>query len=118
MASRKSAMLSKIVRRNLSASTQPGLGKSLKPFSDIPGLNKKELFFGVFTADLKKGIENMAALWKMHGDMVRMEIPMKPPILVLFNPDHCETIYRATGAQPIRPGFDALRYDISNKVCL
>ena len=120
MASRKSAMLSKIVRRNLSASAQPGLGKTLKPFSDIPGLSTPALLFGMFKADFKKGLENNAVLWDTFGDMVRIEIPIKPPktILILFDPEHCEKVYRATGAQPIRPGFDALRYAFSNKVCL
>ena len=57
---------------------------------------------------MRKGLENTAALWEF-GDMVRIEVPMKPPILILFDPEHCETVYRAAGSQPIRPGFDALR---------
>ena len=62
----------------------------------------------MFKADLRKGLENTAALWAF-GDMVKVEIPLKPPILFLFDPELCETVYRAAGAQPIRPGFDALR---------
>ena len=39
--------------------------------------------------------------------MVKVEIPLKPPILFLFDPELCKTVYRAAGAQPIRPGVDA-----------
>jgi hypothetical protein len=43
------------------------------------------------------------------GYKVKVEIPLIPPILFLFDPELCKTVYRAAGAQPIRPGFDALR---------
>ena len=109
MASKNGATLSQIVKRSLSASTQPNVKKSLKSFSEIPGLSKKMLITGMLTADLRKGLENNQALWDTYGDMVRIEIPLKPPILILYDPDHCETVYRAAGSQPIRPGFDALR---------
>ena len=109
MASRNSAIVSKFVKRSLSASTQPEqVKKSLKHFTEIPGLNVKDVLVGMFKADLRKGLENTAALWAF-GDMVKVEIPLKPPILFLFDPELCETVYRAAGAQPIRPGFDALR---------
>jgi hypothetical protein len=109
MASRNSAIVSKFVKRSLSASTQPEtVKKPLKHFTEIPGLNVKDVLVGMFKADLRKGLENTAALWSF-GDMVKVEIPLKPPILFLFDPELCETVYRAAGAQPIRPGFDALR---------
>ena len=41
-------------------------------------------------------------------DIFKVETPLKPPILFLFDPELCETVYRAAGAQPIRPSFDAL----------
>ena len=41
--------------------------------------------------------------------MVKLEIPLKPPILFLSDPELCETFYWAAGTQPNRPGFDALR---------
>jgi hypothetical protein len=53
-------------------------------------------------------LKNRVPKWAF-GDMVKVEIPLKPPILFLFDPELCETVYRAAGAQPIRPGFDALR---------
>ena len=62
----------------------------------------------MFKADLRKGLENTAALWAF-GDMVKVEILLKPPILFLFDPELCETVYRAAGAQPSRPGFVSLR---------
>ena len=109
MASRNSAVLSNFVKRSLSASTQPEqVKKPLKHFTEIPGLTVKDVLVGMFKADLRKGLENTAALWAF-GDMVKVEIPLKPPIIFLFDPDLCETVYRAAGAQPIRPGFDALR---------
>ena len=55
MASKNGAMLSKIVRRSLSAATQTNVKKSLKPFGEIPGLSKKMLIAGMLTADLRKG---------------------------------------------------------------
>ena len=55
MASKNGAMLSKIVKRSLSAIAQPNVKKSLKPFGEIPGLSKKMLIAGMLTADLRKG---------------------------------------------------------------
>ena len=64
MASRNSAIVSKFVKRSLSASTQPEqVKKPLKHFTEIPGLNVKDVLVGMFKADLRKGLENTAALW-------------------------------------------------------
>ena len=51
-------------------------------------------------------MKNRVPKWAF-GDVVKLEIPLKPPILFLFDPELCETVYRAAGAQPIRPGVDA-----------
>ena len=59
--------------------------------------------------DRGQSIPSHVSSFNANGDMVRIEIPLKPPILILFDPEHCETVYRAAGSQPIRPGFDALR---------
>ena len=57
MASRNSAIVSKFVKRSLSASTQPEqVKKSLKHFTEIPGLNVKDVLVGLFKADLRKGL--------------------------------------------------------------
>ena len=67
MASKNGAILSKIVKRSLSATTQPNVKKSLKPFGEIPGLSKKMLIAGMLTADLRKGTV-----------VPKMEKPIKP----------------------------------------
>lgn len=81
----------------------------LKPFSEMPGINAALMLPFLVTADFRKGLENTAALWKSYGDIVRISIPLRPPLVLLFDPDICEKVYRAAGAQPARPGFDALR---------
>jgi hypothetical protein len=53
-------------------------------------------------------LKNRVPKWAL-GDKIKVEIPLKPPIWFLFDPELCKTVYRASGAQPIRPGFDALR---------
>ena len=82
----------------------------MKPFSEIPGLTVREVVFGLLQSDQRKSLENNALLWETYGDMVKIEIPFRPPILLLYDPELCEKVYRASGSQPIRPGFDALRY--------
>ena len=32
----------------------------------------------------------------------------RPPLVLLYDPAYCEKVYRAVGAQPIRPGFQSL----------
>ena len=81
----------------------------LKDYTQLPGIGKLDFVKFAFNADLKKGLENTAAIWQEYGDMCKIEIPFRPPIVMLFDPDDCEKVYRASGAQPIRPGFDALK---------
>jgi hypothetical protein len=61
-------------------------------------------------SDPKEILTILSHLWKVHGDMVRIEVPLHEDIVFLFNPDLCEKVYRAAGAQPMRPGLDALRH--------
>jgi len=48
--------------------------------------------------------------WDTHGDLVLIDVPFRDPVVFIFNPDYGERVYRASGSQPIRPGFDALRF--------
>ena len=48
--------------------------------------------------------------WETHGDLVLIDVPFRDPVVFIFNPDYSERVYRASGSQPIRPGFDALRF--------
>ena len=48
--------------------------------------------------------------WETCGDLVLVDAPFREPVVFIFNPDYAEQIYRASGSQPLRPGFDALKY--------
>ena len=98
-------------------STLPNQTPQIKPYSEVPGPKSYPLIKGVlgFSApevgsDPKEAIVIMKHLWKTYGDIVRLEVPGRPTVVFIFNPDTTEKMYRAAGAQPIRPGFDALRY--------
>lgn len=94
----------KAIQRQLSSQA------ALKPFSDIPGLSKLAVLRGAMGQDQRQNIKNISNLWKTFGDMIRIDVPFRPPLLILFDPDHCEKVYRAAGSQPLRPGFDALKH--------
>ena len=106
--SHKSRCFAQCLIRQLSSSSLPK--ENLKPFSEVPGLSKWPLLKLISKLDARQGLENSTYFWNTFGDMVRLEIPFRPPILLLYDPEDCEKVYRAAGSQPIRPGFDALRY--------
>ena len=64
----------------------------LKPFSEMPGLSKHIMALSVFYFDLRKNLQNTAMLWKNHGDLVRIEVPFKDPIVMIFDPELCEKV--------------------------
>lgn len=48
-------------------------------------------------------------LIQKHGPMVRVENPQFPPAVMVINPDHIETMIRATMDNPVRNGFLSLK---------
>ncbi len=98
-------------------STKPEIKDELKPFEMIPGPKEVPLLGNSYGfkapgvgADPKENITILKHLWKEYGDMIKFKIPGRDPIVFLFDPDLCEKVYRAAGATPMRPGFDALRH--------
>ena len=95
------------LRRSLSSAD---VAKQIKPFSKMPGVSKPLMFVGLFTNDLTKQLEQTPKLRKAYGDIVRIQVPFRDPIVMIFDPELAEKVYRASGPQPHRPGFFALDY--------
>ncbi|XP_023344152.1 probable cytochrome P450 49a1 [Eurytemora carolleeae] len=53
-------------------------------------------------------------IWKyfnqQFGPLVRLDIPGNKPMVLVFDPNLAEQVYRNEGVYPIRPGFDSLGY--------
>ena len=49
-------------------------------------------------------------IWARYGDVVALHPPGRDPMVVLFDPDHAEIVYRASGSRPRRDGFYALDF--------
>lgn len=89
----------------------------LKPFSEMPGPKNVPILGNMFGfkapdtgTDLKEVIRIQEHLWKEHGDLIRLEVVTREPVVFIFDPDLTEKVYRASGSQPLRPGFEALSY--------
>ena len=82
----------------------------MKSFKQVPGPPKVLLALFSRFGDKTKVVQNFRNLRSRFGDIVKLEIPLRDPVVLLFNPDHCQIVYKAAGIKPIRPGLDALRY--------
>ena len=115
---KKTKMLSRSLNTSLRyLSTLPNQTVKAKPYSEVPGPKSYPLIKGIlgFSApevgsDPKENIIILKHLWKLYGDVFRIEIPGRPSVVFIFDPEVAEKMYRAAGTQPMRPGFDALRY--------
>ncbi|XP_026329292.1 cytochrome P450 CYP12A2-like isoform X2 [Hyposmocoma kahamanoa] len=91
-----------------------------KPYSAIPGLGPLPIIGGLhhFLPVIGKiGLpENFAAmtgkLHKEYGPIVRVErlFPNIADMVMLFEPDHFDQVYRAEDVLPMRPGFKSFTY--------
>ena len=82
----------------------------MKSFKQVPGPPKVLLALFSRFGDKTKVVQNFRNLRSRFGDIVKLEIPLRDPVVLLFNPDHCQAVYKAAGNKPIRPGLDAFRY--------
>ncbi|XP_037970769.2 cytochrome P450 CYP12A2 isoform X1 [Plutella xylostella] len=60
-------------------------------------------------------IENFFNLYghfhKKYGSFVKMEgILSRPPMVIMFEPEHYDQVYRVEEENPLRPGFDTIVY--------
>ena len=82
----------------------------MKSFKQVPGPPKALLALFSRFGDKTQVVKNFANLRARFGDMIKLEIPLRDPVVLLFNPDYCQQVYKAAGNRPIRPGLDAFRY--------
>ena len=83
---------------------------AMKSFKQVPGPPKALLALFSRFGDKTKVTKNFGNLRARFGDIIKLEIPFRDPVVLLFNPDYCEQVYKAAGNKPIRPGLDAFRY--------
>ncbi|XP_063624022.1 cytochrome P450 CYP12A2-like [Cydia splendana] len=91
----------------------------IKPFEEIPGISKVPIIGGlhhflpfVGTIGHKKNFHDLVkTLHKKYGTVVRLEgIAPRATLLVLFEPQHFEQVYKAEEYNPLRPGFETIEY--------
>lgn len=91
--------------------------RQLKSFDEVPGppsfpflgnmLGIRNPEHGM---DPKYSIKTMKHLNSVHGSMVRIQVPLRAPMIFLYDPALVEKVYRSVGPQPMRPGFDSLDF--------
>jgi len=100
-----------------SAQAIPSAKREVKSFDEVPGPPMYPLIGNMLGVrnpehgmDPRFVIKSMRHLNQEHGSMVRIQVPLRPPMVFLFDPALCEKVYRSTGPQPVRPGFDSLSF--------
>ena len=43
-----------------------------------------------------------------YGNLVRLDIPGSVPLVLVFNPEDVEKVYKNDGKYPFQPGFEAI----------
>nr|QZP43544.1 cytochrome P450 monooxygenase CYP333A26 [Ephestia elutella] len=115
---RKSLVLFKrfaIVRHGILRSYSSG---QPKPFESIPGLPSLPVlgtlhhFLPVIgSIGPSNLVQSFRVLNEKYGPVVKMDGAFsKPSMLLLFEPELYEQVFRAEEANPLRPGFEALTY--------
>ncbi|KAL0883187.1 hypothetical protein ABMA27_016626 [Loxostege sticticalis] len=101
-----------LVSRNLAS-------ESPKPFEDVPGLKALPIigvlhhFLPIFgTVGIQQNFFNMFnILERKYGPIVKVDgIFGRGTLVLFFEPDHFDKIYRAEETNPLRPGAQALDY--------
>ncbi|KAJ0176637.1 hypothetical protein K1T71_007816 [Dendrolimus kikuchii] len=90
-----------------------------KPYKSIPGLNSLPVIGTlhhflplVGEVGMKANMfEMFIVLHKKYGPIVKMEgLFSRADMVLLFEPEHFEQVYKAEEAHPWRPGFESLEY--------
>ena len=97
----------------LLSSYSPNAVKVIKTLKDIPGPQISAVVLDYWKGRLFRNsggmYERFQTFWDQYGDIVKLEVPSRPPIICVYRPDLAETFLRATGSRPNRPGFEGLR---------
>lgn len=100
--------------RNFSANIE-----NPKPYKSIPGLNSLPVVgtlhhFLPFVGELSMKVnlfDMFSVLHEKYGPIVKMEgLFSRADMVIMFEPEHFEQVYRAEEAHPWRPGFNSLQY--------
>ena len=82
----------------------------MKSFKQIPGPPKAISALFSIIGDKTQVVKNFQSLWDRFGNIVKLELPFRQPVVLIFHPDFCEEVYKNAGTKPVRPGLDAFRY--------
>ena len=82
----------------------------MKSFKQIPGPPKAISAIFSLIGDKTQVVKNFQSLWDRFGNIVKLELPFRQPVVLIFDPDFCEEVYKNAGNKPVRPGLDAFRY--------
>lgn len=88
--------------------------KSVKAFEDIPGPSKASLIRGFLPGGEFYGktiVDYFKLCRQKYGDIYRLPgVFGKRDLLLTFNPEDYETVFRNEGVWPMRRGLDLIEY--------
>lgn len=91
---------------------------NLKTLNDMPGLQRLPLI-GVLHHFIpvigkigfkRSTFELLQTLESHFGDIIRLDILPRSTVVVMFNPDHYDKVFRSEDHIPSRPGFQTMTY--------